>query len=301
MNFVQLVEEMLLTEDPDSARFCYDDPMGACPQDDDQLKSNIDYEDLHFEGNDNSTFELIDILFKRPKKYTKTALFYSKFGEGAQMDHYGLRWLIQHSENLELWNCFPSEMKQEIIDSFKMVDKSKVDEKDESSLPYTFSKAGNPRGRYWIAKERFFVSMWAGEEEIIKKWLKIANPVWNPNNFPFFYQAPGEKWDHWIDGNDFINSKSSAPVIRTPEIIDLEKQINQLIPQVHTSSGQEKQKIKNQITDLQSKIKSLGGTSKSTEDIITAKGSYKQAQIAGKMSVAQMNSLRQTSESFSSK
>ena len=73
MNFVRLVEEMLLTEDPDSARFCYNNPMGACPKEDDKLKIDIDYEDLYFADNNNSTFEIIDILFKRPKKYTKTA------------------------------------------------------------------------------------------------------------------------------------------------------------------------------------------------------------------------------------
>lgn len=293
MNFVQLVEEILLTEDPDSARFCYSDPMGACPsskEEESRLKADVDYEDLYFQSNDNATFEVYDIEFTQPKQYKRTAIFYSKFGIGDIMDHYGLRLMIEHPEReLELWNCFPLKVKQEIIDSYAASDKT--------SAPYTLSKENNPRGRYWLTKDRFFISMWGGDEEKIKKWLRVAVPLWNPNNFPFFYQAPGEKWDHWVDGNNFINSTPSAPAIRTPEIIDLEKQITELISQVHTSTGQHKQRIKAQITTLQNKIKALGGVSKSTEDIASSKGSYKQAQIAGKMPVAKMKALSQTSES----
>lgn len=305
MNFIKIVEEMLLTEDPDSAFFCYHDSMGSCDPWKDFWKPDVDYEDLYFEASDAGTFQIVEINFNGPRSHKETALIYSKPGfENENVDHLYQRAMIEAERiddnaqklnpTLKKWNSIPVEIKQKLLVSAQNWNKT---DSNSDSPPYTLNLDTIIPGRYWLTKDRFFVSMWRGDEAIIKKWLEIALPVWNPNNLPFFYQAPGEKPDHWVDGNKFLKSASDS-VIKSPEIDKIEKEINKLLPQVHVKSGSEKQAIKNQIRALQNKIKSLGGVLKSQEDSFTSKGSYKQGQLAGKMSVAQMKSLAQTSESI---
>ena len=142
--------------------------------------------------------------------------------------------------------------------------------------------------------------MWKGSNKSIKKWINDALPIWNPNNFPVFYQpVAAEHYAHWIDGNKFLSSSTQPESTKkSPEITKIQREINKLLPQVHTSTGPEKQKIKTQIKSLQDQIKVLSGGTIDSEEDTTSKGSYKLAQVAGKMPIAQMKSLSQTSESL---
>lgn len=166
---------------------------------------------------------------------------------------------------------------------------------------YANSSLDLPSGRYWIKGKKFLISMWKGSNKSIKKWINDVLPIWNPNNFPVFYQPVGaEHYAHWIDGNKFLASSTrlESPK-KSPEITKIQKEINKLLSQVHTTTGSEKEKIKTQIKSLQNRIKTLSGRTSDSGEDTTSKGSYKTAQIAGKMPIAQMKSLSQASESFS--
>lgn len=282
MNFLELVNEVLLLEDPDHA----------------VLGKTI----LRYNEPSARPFLVMTVDFLNPKSSEK-GLFYSL---EPNMTHGDLYWMARRELDKKWtkdekgwdpsWGVYPSSIKERMKETTQDWDPEKNPEE-----PYDVKQVkrlGNLNlvsGRYWIKDDKFLISFWKGNDKDIKKWINPVLSLWNPQNLPILYQAPGS--ENWEDGNKFLASSSSPSLKETPEIKKLQKEINQLLPQVHISTGEEKQKIKSQIRSLQNQIMSLGGKS-SLSSGESLKGSYKTAQIAGKMSVAQMKTLSQTSESF---
>ena len=284
MNFVQLVNEVLLLEDPDHALFGGDT--------------------LRYNDSSARTFFVADIHFKDLKS-SKLALFYTLEPAATHQDLYwaiwaegiGLKVNSDRSDWNPRWDCYPHEIKTQIKQSVE-------DWSPGGKEPYEIKGSGRyanlnlPSGRYWIEDKKLLISMWKGSDRDIKKWLNLVLPIWNPNNFPILYQPVGAEYSKWIDGNKFLKSSSEPKSSKeTPEINKLQREINKLLPRVHTTTGAEKEKIKTQIRSLQNHIKSLRGKNSSPEDDITSKGSYKLGQIAKDMPISKLKSLFQTSES----
>jgi hypothetical protein len=285
MNFIKLVNEVLLLEDPDHALF--------------------NGETLRYNDSSARTFFVADIRFKNPKS-SELALFYTLEPGATHQDLYWAIWTdgigLKVNPDREDWNpqweSYPSSIKDQIKKSVEGWNPG-------GEEPYEIKGSGRyahldlPSGRYWIQGKKFLISMWKGSDEDVKKWLTPILPIWNPNNYPILYQPVGVEYGKWVDGDSFLKSSSEPKSSKqSPETRQLQRQINKLLPQVHTSTGPEKQKIKAQIRTLQNRIKSLTGETPSLEDDISSKGSYKLGQIAGKMPIAQMKSLSQTSESL---
>ena len=290
MNFFKIVNEILLTEDPDYAEF-----------------EGLSLPYTHKEAR---PFFILNITFRSDPKISYETIFYGTKKNQAHedltanilyMDH-SLFFIQSGSSSVGLepgeftwppeFETYPLAIKERMTEVFSKWNGHKP--APYKTNEYKTSKL--PSGRYWIAEDKFFISMWKGSEESIKRNLRKVVPIWNPDNLPFYYQAPGEEEDQWVDGNTFLESQS-AIIHNTSEIDKIEKEINVLLPLVHVESGAKKQSIKLQIKNLQNKIKELGGTSKSVDDEISSKGSYKLSQIAGLIPLAKMNALKQTSES----
>ena len=286
MDFLKLVNEVLLLEDPDHALFNGDT--------------------LRYNDSSARTFFVAEIRFKNPKS-SELALFYT-LEPGAT--HQDLYWAIRHNIDAKIdlnrseyewvpqWDCYPSSIKTQIKKSLEGWNPKKTE-------PYEIKGSGRyahldlPSGRYWIQGKKFLISMWKGSDEDVKKWLTPILPIWNPNNYPILYQPVGVEYGKWVDGDSFLKSSSEPKSPKqSPEARQLQRQINKLLPQVHISTGPEKEKIKTQIRTLQNRIKTLTGETPSLEDHISSKGSYKLGQIAGKMPIARMKALSQTSESL---
>lgn len=287
MNFLELVNEVLLLEDPDHA----------------VIGKTV----LRYNEDSARPFLVMNVNFSEPKSSEKVLFYSLKPGN----THEDLRWHAMEyieakidPERLEQlddidsqWDCYPPSIKDRMREAAKNWDREKFrfQEPYEVKKAKRYSDLNLLSGRYWIKDNKFLMSFWKGEDSDIKKWIKPVLSLWNPENFPILYQAPGS--ENWEDGNKFLTSSTSSSIKETPEIKKLQKEINKLLPQIHISTGEEKQKIKTQIKSLQNQIQSLGGRSSlSSEEPL--KGSYKSARIAGDMSIAQMKALSQTSESF---
>jgi hypothetical protein len=287
MNFLELVNEVLLLEDPDHA----------------VIGKTV----LRYNEDSARPFLVMNVNFSEPKSSEKV-LFYSLKPWNTHED---LRWQameyieakidperLEQAEDIDSqWDCYPPSIKDRMREAAKNWDREKFrfQEPYEVKKAKRYSDLNLLSGRYWIKDNKFLMSFWKGEDSDIKKWIKPVLSLWNPENFPILYQAPGS--ENWEDGNKFLASSSSSSIKETPEIKKLQKEINKLLPQIHISTGEEKQKIKTQIKSLQKQIQSLGGRSSlSSEEPL--KGSYKSARIAGDMSIAQMKASSQTSESF---
>lgn len=291
MNFLKLVNEVLLLEDPDHA----------------VIGNTV----LRYNEDSARPFLVMNVVFSNPSS-SEMALFYSLKPWNTHED---LRWhaseyievkLNPYPERIEQagdidsqWDCYPSSMKERLREAANNWDPQKtLREPYEIKKAKRYSDLNLLSGRYWIKDNKFLMSFWKGEDSDIKKWIKPVLSLWNPENFPILYQAPGS--EEWMDGNKFLASvTSSVSLQKTPEVIKIQREINKLLPRVHTTTGSEKQKIKTQIKSLQNQIKSLSGKTSDSDEDTTSKGSYKSAQIAGKMPIAQMKSLSQTSESKS--
>ena len=285
VNFIQIVNEALLLEDPDHAVY-----------------KNID---LDVQDSDARPFFVATVTFKSPKAATPV-LFYAVEGGQTHPDVHGsityeLDFPGKEKDPIGWtpWECYPKAIKNQIETAIANWNQKKPLPFEIEDPQWGEEDEDLPSGRFWIKNKTFFVSMWKGTDSNIKKWLTAVLPTWNPNKFPIKYQPEGADEDYWIDGDAFLGTiTTNKPSNKSPEVIELQKEINNLLPRVHVATGPEKQKIKTQIKTLQNKIKSLGGISKSTEYVDSSKGSYKQAQIANKMSVAHMKALSQTSESY---
>ena len=291
MNFLNLVNDVLLLEDPDHA----------------VIGNTV----LRYNEPSARPFFVATVRFTDSKS-SEPVLFYAT---NSLETHADLYWYVkeyieakidpermeQASDIDSRWDCYPSSIKTRMKKSVENWDPKNVEPYEvERKGRYANSSLDLPSGRYWIKDKKFLISMWKGSNKSIKKWINDALPIWNPNNFPVFYQPVGaEHYAHWMDGNKFLASSTQPESPKkSPEITKIQREINKLLPQVHTSTGPEKQKIKTQIKSLQDQIKSLSGETSDSEDDTTSKGSYKSAQIAGKIPIAQMKSLSQTSESF---
>ena len=291
MNFLELVNEVLLLEDPDHAVFGdtvlrYNEP-SARPF----FVATVNFSDskssepvLFYATNSSETHA---DLYWYVKEYIEAKIDPERIEQASDID--------------SRWNCYPPYIKIQMKKSAENWDpKGKDPYEVERKGRYANSSLDLPSGRYWIKDKKFFISMWKGSNKSIKKWINVVLPIWNPNNFPIFYQPVGaDHYGQWIDGNKFLaSSTSSESTKKSPEITKIQREINKLLPRVHTTTGSEKQKIKTQIKSLQNQIKSLSGKTSDSEEDTTSKGSYKSAQMAGDMSIAQMKALSQTSESF---
>ena len=288
MNFIKLVNEVLLLEDPDHALFNgetlrYNEP-SARP---------FFVATVHFF--DSKSSEPVLFYATNPLETHGDLYWYAKEYLEAKIDPERME---QAQDIDSRWDCYPSSIKTRMKKSAENWDPtSKEPYEVKRSGRYANSSLDLPSGRYWIKDKKFLISMWKGSNKSIKKWINDVLPIWNPNNYRILYQPVGAEYAQWIDGNKFLASSSPSSK-QSPEARQLQRQINKLLPQVHTSTGPEKEKIKFQIRTLQNRIKTLTGETPSLEDDISSKGSYKLGQIAGKMPIARMKSLSQTSESL---
>jgi hypothetical protein len=290
MDFIKLVKKVLLLEDPDHALFNgdvlrYNEP-SARP---------FFVATVHFSDSKSSE----PVLFYATNSFETHAdlYWYAKEYIEAKIDPER----IEQAQDIDSrWNCYPSSIKTRMkksVENWNPTSKEPYEVK--RSGRYANSSLDLPSGRYWIKDKKFLISMWKGSNKSIKKWINDVLPIWNPNNFPVLYQPVGAEYAQWIDGNKFLASSTPSQTSKeSPETRQLQRQINKLLPQVHISTGVEKEKIKTQIRTLQNRIKTLTGETPSLEDNISSKGSYRLGQIAGKMPIAQMKALSQTSESL---
>jgi len=152
-------------------------------------------------------------------------------------------------------------------------------------------------GRIWTFEKEnlLLISMWDfGGPARIKKFISRYINELNYSGMKYVYvQPPNAEDDKWVTITKYLG-KNIAPQVSNPEVEAILKELKKLTPQLHLTTGPVKDKIRKKINELRTKYKQLTGEEAGEYDL---RGSMKYTQQAGDKTPAEVRSLSQTSES----
>ncbi len=184
---------------------------------------------------------------------------------------------------------------------YRMFPKSVEDAVEDSKSPIIQSQFYNEpdsvTGRFWADREDFLIALWEGTPEMVKKWLLPYIKTWVKPGKKIFIQPRGFEEDQWLPLHEFLGEYKESP-----EVSSLRREISDLNRKIHTSKASrtegENRRDKIRVEELRRKLADLTGTKYEPSDNSSLKGSIRDVNRAGDISVAKMKSLERTSESL---
>jgi len=290
LDFYSLVKEALLLEDPDTAKF-NPDHLGGCDKDKvswETFSRGSEY--LDYQDEDAFPFFVYNATPFDPVPNGTAPVPGFFISLAPSVTHADLRLAVNYNNvaaphKSQQFIC--GDNMQRIIDSAKA----------KKQKPFKYDFEGGTyiiAGRVWRHSKQCLIAMWSyGKIEDMQRWLKANIKLINPANNPMFIQLPHYENSAWTTWEEFSGEKAHAKT--SPEIEAIVKQLNDLAPQLHLTTGPVKERIRFKIEELRLKYKELIGDTTEDYDL---RGSAKYAKQAGDKTPAEIRSKVQTSESI---